>query len=147
MPNERTWLGFDFGPKKIGVALANSVMHQANPLTVLPAVQQKPDWSGITTLLSTWKPNALIVGLPCNMDGTPHQMTAAAQRFSRQLNGRFNLPVHLQDERLTSKEATVQWRERQRQHPSRKKPGTDALAASLILQSWLDHPQEEGTLP
>ena len=87
-----------------------------------------------------WQPDALVVGLPLNMDGTPSDMSARAEKFARRLNGRFNLPVHTHDERLTTFEAKGE-RLRQGQHGGyRDRPG-DALAAALLLEGWLsDHP-------
>jgi len=126
-------LGFDYGSKKIGIAIGQTLTGQASPVTTLAMVQQRPDWDGIERLLQEWKPEALIVGLPLNMDDTPTKLTDRIKRFGRQLEGRYRLPVHLTDERLTSKEAR-----REFGHALEKSGGIDAFAAKLIIETWLN---------
>jgi len=126
----RTLLGFDFGTKKIGVAVGQEQTGDANPLKTLPAVNSAPDWAAISKLIEQWQPDALVLGLPVHMDGTEQPLTQAARRFGRQLEGRYQLPVHLADERLTTVEA--------RQSHS-KRGDVDAVAAQIILQTWLDN--------
>ena len=79
---QRTLLGFDFGTKRIGIAIAQEVTDMANPLTTLTAVKHKPDWDSISKIIKEWQPDLLIVGLPLHMDGTEQPMTQAARRFS-----------------------------------------------------------------
>jgi len=93
MSNPRTLLGFDFGLKNIGVAVGQELTGTANALTVIKAQDGKPNWNDIEKLISEWKPQLLIVGLPLNMDGTEQAMTAASRKFGNRLNGRFQLPV------------------------------------------------------
>lgn len=127
------FLGFDYGTKRIGVAVGQQLTRSASPLETL-AVKDGPDWAAITRLISTWKPSALIVGLPLNLDGTEHALSAAARRFSNQLHGRYNLPVHTVDERLSSYTAqhrAVTWRS------GRSKENIDEIAAQIILEAWL----------
>ncbi len=130
-------LAFDFGRKRIGVAVGETVAGSARPLTVLPARSGAPDWSQVQALLETWRPVALVVGLPLHLDGSEHELTRAARRFGNRLRGRYHLPVFFQDERLTSDEA--------RRAQGGEGP-IDDLAACLILQDWLaarneqDHP-------
>lgn len=141
-----TLLGFDFGPRKIGVAVGQTVTRSANPLITLRSRNEQPDWARIETLIRDWKPSALVVGLPFNMDDTEVDWSPRVHRFARQLHGRYHLPVHLVDERLTSIEARRQLAAR----PGHKAPtleAVDALAAALILETWLgeqppvsDHP-------
>lgn len=128
MPDEVRVLGFDFGMKRIGVAVGQSVTQTANPLTILKALDGVPNWQHIQTLIDQWHPHALIVGIPFNMDGSEQDTTKAAKRFAHKLQGRFNLPVHEVDERLTSIEAK-----------RITKPGVplDAIAAKLIVETWL----------
>lgn len=128
-----TLLGFDFGPRKIGVAVGQLITGTATPLTVLPARNQAPDWPGLQALIEAWRPVALVLGLPFEMDDTPCDWSPRVHRFARQLEGRFRLPVHLVDERLTTHEA------KQRRRSSGRKPGEpiDDLAAALILETWL----------
>jgi len=133
----RTLLGFDFGMKNIGIAVGQELTATANPLTAIKARDGIPDWSHIEKLLKEWQPDLLIVGLPLNMDGTEEEMTAAAKRFGNRLNGRFNIPVEWQDERLTTYEALDQMGIRSKMD-SRQRSDVDQLSAQLILQSWLN---------
>lgn len=130
-----TLLGFDFGPRKIGVAVGQTITRSATPLTTLRSQGEKPDWSRIEALIREWQPSALIVGLPFQMDDTEVEWSPRVHRFARQLEGRYRLPVHLVDERLTSREAHRQLAERDRRPPTLE--AVDALAAALILETWL----------
>ena len=117
----------------------------ASALTTLHSVQEKPDWDGIKTLMSTWKPDALVIGLPYHMDGTEQEMTRAARRFGRQLHERFQVPVFEMDERLSSREAEDRIiDERAKGHRKKtKKEDIDMLAAQIILQDWLEQQSEK----
>ncbi len=137
MTQIRTFLGFDFGMKNIGVAVGQELTKTANPLTVIKAREGIPDWGQIKKLLDEWRPQLLIVGLPLNMDGTEQEMTAAAKRFGNRLNGRFHIPVDWQDERLTTFEALEQLGIRSKMQ-SNKREDVDRISAQLILQSWLN---------
>ena len=129
---QRTLLGFDYGRKRIGVAVGQQITQSATALTTVRARNGKPDWPAISHLIAEWKPDALVVGIPYHMDGTEQEMTLAAQRFCRQLEGRYRLPVYQADERLTSYivESSL---------PGNRYPqqDIDPLAARLILQDWL----------
>ena len=127
-----TLLGFDYGPRKIGVAVGQTVTNTATPLVTLRASDDQPDWASIARLIEDWKPNALVVGLPFDLDDREAQIAPQARRFARRLHGRFGLPVHLADERLTSREARQQLGGR-----VRKPAELDAVAAKLILETWL----------
>ncbi|WP_040259564.1 Holliday junction resolvase RuvX [Pseudomonas massiliensis] len=134
----RLLLGFDYGSKQIGVAVGQVITGQARELCVLKAQNGVPDWLKVQALITEWKPDALVVGLPLNMDGTPSDMSARAERFARQLSGRFNLPAHTHDERLTTFEAKGERMSRgQRTHSYRDNP-VDAIAARLLLEGWLE---------
>jgi putative Holliday junction resolvase len=137
MTQIRTFLGFDFGMKNIGVAVGQELTKTANPLTVVKAREGIPDWDHLKKLLDEWHPQLLIVGLPLNMDGTEQEMTAAAKRFGNRLNGRFHIPVAWQDERLTTFEALDQLGIRSKMQ-SNKREDVDRISAQLILQSWLN---------
>ncbi|QGU31975.1 Holliday junction resolvase RuvX [Thermochromatium tepidum] len=128
-------LGFDFGPRKIGVAVGQTVTRSATPLITLRSRGERPDWMGIAALIRDWQPNALVVGLPFQMDDTEVAWSPRVYRFARQLEGRYRLPVHLVDERLTSREAHRQLADRDRRTP--RLEDVDALAAALILETWL----------
>ncbi|MDW3710886.1 MULTISPECIES: Holliday junction resolvase RuvX [Pseudomonas] len=139
----RLLLGFDYGTKQIGVAVGQAVTGQARELCVLKAQNGVPDWQKVEALLKEWQPDAIVVGLPLNMDGTPSDMSERAQKFARRLNGRFNLPVFTHDERLTTFEAKGQ-RLAQGQRGSYRENPVDALAAALLLEGWLaEHPGHE----
>lgn len=135
---QRTLLGFDFGTKRIGIAIAQEITGTANPLTTITAVKHKPDWDGISKIIKEWQPDLLIVGLPLHMDGTEQAMTQAARRFSNQLNGRYQIPVALMDERLSSNEAESILNEQSGSRPLfQDKAQIDMISAQLILQSWM----------
>ena len=127
-----TLLGFDFGPRKIGVAVGQKVTGSASPLTTVRSRRDKPDWERIGQLVGEWRPQAAVVGLPFNMDDTEGEVAPGARRFARQLQGRFGLEVHLVDERLTSLEA-----QRQLGRDAASREAIDAMAAKLILETWL----------
>ena len=128
-----TLLGFDFGERRIGVAVGQGVTRTATALCTLEAHDHGPDWAGITALVEEWQPAALVVGLPRHADGTDSTITRAVRAFAQQLEGRYRLPVHLMDERLSSQAAASL--QPASQHG---KAGLDAQAARIILQDWLD---------
>ena len=132
-------LGFDFGLKRIGVAVGQGVTGSASPLTTLQAVNDTTDWAGIERLLGEWKPQRLVVGLPYNMDGSEQELTRAARKFGRRLEGRFHIKVEFVDERLTSVAAREQLEEEVRDwHRAEQSGAVDRVAAQIILQSWFD---------
>lgn len=132
MSTPQTLLGFDYGEKRTGVAVGQSLTSTATGLTTLHSKQQKIDWPAIEELIKEWQPDALVVGIPVHMDGTEQAMTLAARKFSRQLHGRFQLPVFEAEERLTSVEAE------QSLGNNQDKAAIDQEAARIILQSWLN---------
>lgn len=103
-----TVLAFDFGLKRIGVAVGNRLVGGARPLTVIEAEGDARRFEAVGKLIAEWGPQRLVVGRPCHPDGTPHDMTARCERFARQLDGRYRLPVHLVDERYTSAAAAAE---------------------------------------
>ncbi|MFP6861046.1 Holliday junction resolvase RuvX [Pseudomonas sp.] len=133
----RLLLGFDYGSKQIGVAVGQVITGQARELCILKAQNGVPDWQKLEALIKEWQPDAIVVGLPLNMDGTKSEMSDRAEKFARRLNGRFNLPVHTHDERLTTYEAKGQ-RLQQGQNSGYRERPVDALAAALLLQGWLE---------
>lgn len=133
LPAAQTLLGFDFGLKRIGVAIGNTVTGAARPLATLEAESNDARFAAIAKWIEQWQPAALVVGKPLNTEGRATEMTARAERFGRQLAGRFGLPVKFADERYTSAVAEAALKS------SRKdKARIDAAAAALILQAWLD---------
>jgi putative holliday junction resolvase len=127
-------LGFDFGSHKIGIAVGQTVTATASPLTTLSYIKQKPDWNGIEKLISEWKPDTIIVGLPFQMDDKEAELAVRARKFARQLEGRFKIPVEMIDERLTSKEAS----NRLGKKAAKDATLVDSMAAKLILETWLN---------
>lgn len=137
MAELRLLLGFDYGSKQIGVAVGQVVTGQARELCTLKAQNGVPDWAQVEKLITEWKPDAIVVGLPLNMDGTPSEMSARAEKFARRLHGRFNLPVFTHDERLTTFEAKGRRLAEGQRGGYRERP-VDALAAALLLEGWLE---------
>ena len=137
MSNLRLLLGFDYGTRQIGVAVGQMITGQARELCVLKAQNGVPDWQQIEALLKEWQPDALVVGLPLNMDGSPSEMSERAEKFARRLHGRYQLPVHTHDERLTTYEAKGQRLAQGQRGGYRERP-VDALAAALLLEGWLE---------
>jgi putative holliday junction resolvase len=129
-------LAFDFGMERIGVAVGQTITTSAHPLVTLTAHGGRPDWSAVERLMEAWRPARLVVGLPLNLDGTDQPITVAARRFSRQLEGRFHVPVDLVDERLTTREAWMRVEE-----AGSKRAEIDPVAAQIILEGWFaEHP-------
>lgn len=133
---EGTVLGFDYGSKRIGIAVGQTISASARGLTTLQSRHEKPDWEAIGKLIEEWHPSALIVGLPLHMDGSEQELTQKVERFVRQLEGRYRLPVFSVDERLTSLEAESIL-EDNLGHRRFAAEEIDKLAAQLILEDWL----------
>ena len=120
-----SFLSFDFGTRRVGVASGNTVLGGAQPLRTI-AAEGAARFEAIAKLVAEWRPDALVVGVPFHPDGAAHDNTRRAQRFARQLHGRFKLPVHEVDERYTTTEA----------HAAGA-ADADAAAAALILEQFL----------
>jgi putative Holliday junction resolvase len=137
LASHATVLAFDFGERFVGVAVGETGVGVAHPLATIDDPAARARFAEIADLVAEWKPARLVVGLPLALDGTPHELTRRAQRFARQLEGRFGLPVTLVDERLTSAEAE----ERLREIGRGGRDGKDLahpVAAQVILQDFLD---------
>lgn len=130
-------MGFDHGMKYIGVAVGQEITSSASELTVIRAKEGIPNWKEIGQLIEKWSPDLIIVGLPLNMDDSEQEMTRAARRFGNRLNGRFNIPVEWEDERLSTFEALDQLGVRSKLQ-AKQREAVDKLSAQLILQSWLN---------
>ncbi len=124
-PRAQTFLAFDFGLKRTGVATGNSLLRQASALTTV-AAEGDVRFAPIGKLIAEWQPDALVVGIPVHPDGAPHDNTVRAQRFARQLHGRFGLPVHAVDERYSTTEAAAGGAR-----------DLDAASAAVILDQFL----------
>ena len=126
----RTVIGFDYGSHWIGIAVGQTLTLQARPLNAV----RNGDWNAIARIIEEWQPQRLIVGLPLNMKGEAQEMSAAAERFARRLEGRFGIAASMVDERLTTREAyTIAIDNGNR----KSKRQIDSLAAALITESWL----------
>jgi putative Holliday junction resolvase len=134
-----TFLAFDFGTRRIGIAVGNTISASANPLETLDEEKNDPRFARIAALVAEWQPAALVVGLPGNDDGTPHELTALCRRFANRLKGRFGLPVILVDERYTSLAASSRLNEAG-VHGRKQKALLDQYAAQQILQAYFDEP-------
>ena len=135
--DEAPILAFDFGTRRIGVAVGNTLTRIARPLTTIDAEANAARFSAIAALIDEWRPDLLVVGRAVHADGSEHEMTARAERFARQISGRFGLKVSCMDERFTSVAADAELAGAGIRGKDRK-AARDAVAAQLILQSWLD---------
>lgn len=124
-----TVLAFDFGLKRIGIAVGNTLLRQAQPLTIIDAATNEAKFNAIDTLIAAWQPTRCIVGLPLHPDGAEHEMTVRCRRFANQLHGRYDVTAILVDERYSSAVLTQQRGER-----------IDDRAAAVILQHYFDDP-------
>ena len=141
-----TVLAFDFGVKRIGVAVGEWPLAQAHPLKTIHGEANAERFAAIEALLKEWRPVSLVVGLPVALDGSAHEMTARSTRFANQLRGRFGLPVDSAEERLSSVEAEE--RLRASGHNARSaREHVDALAAQIILQCFFERFSEESRNP
>ena len=136
-PRAGTILAFDFGTRRIGVAVGEATTGLAHPLATIEAERSDQRFAAIAALIEEWRPKLILVGLPTHADSTEHELTARARRFARQLEGRFGVAVELADERFTTLAATealsaagVTARE--------QRSVRDRVAAQLILQAYLD---------
>lgn len=143
LPASATVLAFDFGEKRIGVAVGETAIESARPLEVIAAEDNKSRFAAIERLINEWQPALLVVGLPAYPDGTEHELTRLARRFAQRLEGRFRLPVALVDERYTSVAAESSLRERGIAGP-RLKDALDAESAAEILRSYYAHSRAQG---
>ena len=135
-----TVIGFDYGTSWIGIAVGQTLTAQARPLSAIKSFKRSPNWDAISLLLSEWKPQKLIVGLPTSDYSETKYMTDKASRFSRQLHGRFHIDTQLIDERLTTREAyTMAIASGKRKNKSE----IDSLSAVLITETWLREYQRQ----
>lgn len=128
-------IGFDFGMKRIGVAIGQTITQTARPIDTVQAKQGEPNWDAIVKLMKKWKPDAIVVGIPLNMDGTDQPISHYARAFVGKLKERFQLPIEEMDERLTTKDARERLFE-QGGFKALQDGQVDQVAAQLILQNW-----------
>lgn len=134
-----TLLAFDFGTQRIGVAVGNTIAASSRPLTTISEEKNDIRFARIAELIEEWQPAALLVGLPCNEDGTPYELTALCRRFANRLNGRFRVTTLLVDERYTSAAASEMLNSQGIRGRAQKNL-IDQYAAQQILQAYLDEP-------
>lgn len=132
-----TLIAFDFGTKSIGVAVGQRITGTARPLSSLKAQDGTPDWNAVEKILKEWQPDAVIVGLPLNMDGTEQPLTARARKFANKLHGRFGVKIELHDERLSTVEARAGLFEHGG-YRALNKGRVDSASAVIILESYFD---------
>jgi len=125
-------MAFDFGLKRIGVAIGETLLARARPLTIIEDEVNERRFAAIGKLIAEWQPARLVVGLPRHVDGSEHAFATRCNRFARQLAGRFGLPVEFADERFSSCAAAAQL------GGDKRKARVDAAAAAIILQDWFD---------
>lgn len=131
-----TVLGFDYGRRRLGVAVGQSVSGTATPLKVLPVRRGAPEWPLVAALVADWEPTDFVLGWPTTADGRPTGLEDELTAFAAELSRRFGLPVHTIDERLSSYEAGTR----------QERPGAalDALAAQVIVETWLRDVNQRG---
>lgn len=132
-------LAFDYGLRRIGVAVGQFTTMTASSLEVVPNGKE-PDWGAIDRIVREWKPSAFVVGLPLGPEGDDTPMSQAAKKFAGRLQGRYSIPFHLQDERLSSQAAQARFVNLRAQGGARRKDvrQLDAAAAQIILENWLN---------
>lgn len=137
MSPHQAFLAFDFGERRIGVAIGNDFTETATALTAIDADNDDMRFTAIKALVNEWAPNAFVVGRPAHPDGKAHAMTARCEKFARQLQGRFDRPTYMVDERYTSVDA-AQALAGSRLTGQKKKQAIDAEAAALILRRFFE---------
>lgn len=134
MPESETVMAFDFGEKRIGVAIGETLLGEARALATIAESANDRRFAAIGRLVAEWRPSRLVVGLPRHLDDAEHEFAARCKRFARQLEGRYRLPVELADERYSSAIAEAAMTGDKRKNKAR----LDAAAAAVILQAWFD---------
>ncbi|MFG6668092.1 Holliday junction resolvase RuvX [Halomonas sp. HNIBRBA4712] len=137
-PGQRLVLAFDYGTRRIGVAVGNELLQSARELEALTARDGIPDWQRVEALLKEWQPDLLVVGLPLNMDDSESDMSKRARKFGNRLHGRFGKPVEMVDERGSTREAKRIARDAGHRGNYREE-SVDGIAAVLILEGWFAH--------
>src|SRR6185369_5543567 len=140
-PAPTTVLGFDFGTRRIGIAVGNMISRSARALEVLANGERGPDWARLEALLREWRPDALLVGLPLTVNDSEQVTSRAARSFAAELETRYRLPVTFVDERHSSREAAQRFAERRAGGSAKRKHAAalDAEAAAIIVERWLEH--------
>ena len=130
-------IGFDFGQKRIGVAIGNNISKSAQALITIESTSSNQKFEVIQKIMDEWQPVSIVVGVPFNVDGSEHKVTNLCKKFAKQLEQKYALPIHLIDERYTSIEASYEIHDK-KIDLKKKKLLIDQIAAKIILQSYLD---------
>ena len=130
-------IGFDFGQKRIGVAVGNNISKTAQALITIDSSSNNQKFEAIQKIIEEWQPISIVVGVPFNVDGSEHKVTNLSKKFAKQLEQKYSLPTHLIDERFTSIEANHEIKDK-KIDLKKKKLLIDQIAAKIILQSYLD---------
>jgi putative Holliday junction resolvase len=135
---QRLILAFDFGARRIGVAVGNEMLGRARELPPLPARDGIPDWRHVSRLVEEWRPDLFVVGLPLTSEGDEQEISLRARKFGKRLFGRYGTPCEMVDERGSTREAKALAREKSLRSPGRsyRDAGVDGLSAVLILERW-----------
>lgn len=140
----QTLMAFDYGKKRIGLAVGQRLLQSANGIGYVNATDGKPNWEQLDAFVKEWQPDGFVVGLPLNMDGTPSDMSKRANKFSNRLHGRYGKPSFTIDERLSTFAAKEEARSQGHKGHYKSDP-VDALAAQFILETWLNEYPLENT--
>lgn len=144
MPDDpQQFMAFDFGTKHIGIAFGQTITCTAEGIARINSHNGMPDWKALDALVAIWKPDAFVIGLPLNMDGSASHMSQRAKKFANRIADRYHKKAFLMDERLSSREVKEQYYNQELTKPAAKKPQEfDSLAAAVILQSWFANQQQ-----
>src|SRR3990170_8524958 len=134
---QQTVLGLDFGMKRIGAAIGQTLTQTASPVAVLKAKNGEPNWDDVAALIQGWKVEIIVIGVPYNMDGSEQPLTRMTQQFVKKLRAHFRLPIYTIDERLTTVEARQQLYDQGKLKKVALVQQVDSYAAKLILEQWL----------
>ena len=132
-------IAFDFGLKRTGVAVGNTITGSATPECTLTSKNNQPDWDSISTLFKEWQPTQVVVGMPTELDGSENPLNKKIQRFCNQIEGRYNIKVDQENEQFTSIEAARRLKQLRQSGRKKKinKDEVDKIAASIILENWI----------
>lgn len=132
-------IAFDFGLKRTGVAIGNTVIGSATPECTLISKDELPDWDGISKLFKEWQPSQIVVGMPIELDGTENPLKKRIDRFCNQIQGRYNIDVEQENEQFTSIEAAQRLKQLRQSGRKQKisKDEVDKIAAAIILENWM----------
>ena len=132
-------IAFDFGLKRTGVAVGNTVTGSATPECTLKSKDELPDWDGITKLFKEWQPSQIVVGMPTELDGSENPLKKRIERFCNQIQGRYNIAVDQENEQFTSIEAAQRLKQLRQNGRKQKvsKDEVDKIAAAIILENWM----------